>query len=615
MRRLPALALALLAIVLPASAAAANSPATQAASIQKLGAHSVRVTVKVPGDLGPGDVQASMGSSLAAVEAVRRVGPDRPLHLVLAIDTSGSMAGQPLTAAVAAGHRLIDAVGSGDEVGLVTFDGSAHVVAPLSANGEGVGNALSVVQTAEGTSLYDGVLAAVKLAGTDAAARRVVVVLSDGDDTASQATLDDALAAAVGSGVEIDAVGLSSSPSFTPTALQQITAAASGHLVTTDSVTGLEPLVAALTADRLATPYTIDIGLPHSSAHVVTVSVKGAPPASLALPAGVSAPGYSSLHTYGGWAVTAAGALAIGLIGFLLLAWWAARPQTLGARLAPYSADRSKRRSGTRGRAADDFYESLEDRFRRRWLWKRLNNLCARAGVVSPTGRVLVIILACGATAAALAAALLGTLFAVAAFAGGMFLPVAMLRSKATRRKNAFEAQLPELLGVWASALRAGRSFSQALDTIVEEAADPALSEFRRAQQQVRLGVPVEQALDEMAGRLSSESFELVVLTTDVQRRIGGNVAEIFDQVSETVRKRQQFAARVRALTAMGVMSSRVLLAMPFAIAGMLTIINTGYMAPLYTTTTGHILIGISLVMMGIGALVLRRMVRPRAIA
>src|SRR5262249_2639707 len=154
--------------------------------------------------------------------------------------------------AVAAGHRLIDAVGSGDEVGLVTFDGSAHVVAPLSANGEGVGNALSVVQTAEGTSLYDGVLAAVKLAGTDAAARRVVVVLSDGDDPTSQATLDDALAAAVGSGVEIDAVGLSSSPSFTPTALQQITAAASGHLVTTDSVTGLEPLVAALTADRLA---------------------------------------------------------------------------------------------------------------------------------------------------------------------------------------------------------------------------------------------------------------------------------------------------------------------------------------------------------------------------
>jgi tight adherence protein B len=614
MRRLPALALALLAIALPASAAASDSPATQATSIAKAGPHSVRVTVKVPGDLAPGDVQASMGSSLAAVESVHRVGAHRPLHLVLAIDTSQSMSGKPLTGAVAAGRRLIDAVGSGDRVGLVTFDGDARVVAPLSPNGEGVGNALSVVQTAEGTSLYDGVLAAVKLAGSNPDARRVVVVLSDGDDTTSQATLDDALAAAAGSGVEIDAVGLTSSPSFTPTDLQQIAAASSGRLVTTDQVAGLEPLMAALTADRLSSEYAIDIALPHSSAHALTVSVKGAQPAKLALPAGVSSPSYSSLHTYGGWAVTAAGALAIGLIGFLLLAWWAARPQTLGARLAPYSADRSKRRT-VRGRASDDFYEALQDRLEGRWLWKRLHSLCARAGVTSPTGRVLVIIAACGVAAALVASALLGLLFAVVAFAAGVCLPVAVLRSKATRRKNAFEAQLPELLGVWASALRAGRSFAQALDTIVEEAADPALSEFRRAQQQVRLGVPVEQALDEMAGRLGSESFELVVLTTDVQRRIGGNVAEIFDQVSETVRKRQQFAARVRALTAMGVMSARVLLAMPFAIAAMLTLVNAGYMAPLYVTTTGHILIGISLVMMGIGALVLRRMVRPRAIA
>src|SRR5439155_17007201 len=139
---------------------------------------------------------------------------------------------------------------------------------------------------------------------------------------------------------------------------------------------------------------------------------------------------------------------------------------------------------------------------------------------------------------------------------------------RASRRQRQFDAQLPELLTVWASALRAGRSFVQALDSIVDEAADPARVEFRRAQQQVRLGVPVEQALDEMSRRVGSESFELVVLATDVQRRIGGNVAEIFDQVAETVRKRQQFAARVRALVAMGVLSARVLIAMPFVIAG-----------------------------------------------
>ena len=155
---------------------------------------------------------------------------------------------------------------------------------------------------------------------------------------------------------------------------------------------------------------------------------------------------------------------------------------------------------------------------------------------------MLVIIAVCGAVAGGAGDRAVLPLVTLLALAAGLAAPVAVLRSKANRRKNAFEAQLPELLSVWASALRAGRSFAQALDTIVEEAADPALSEFRRAQQQVRLGVPIEQALDEMAQRLGSESFELVVLTTDVQRRIGGNVAEIFDQVSETVRKRQQFS-------------------------------------------------------------------------
>jgi tight adherence protein B len=118
-----------------------------------------------------------------------------------------------------------------------------------------------------------------------------------------------------------------------------------------------------------------------------------------------------------------------------------------------------------------------------------------------------------------------------------------------------------------------------------------------------------------MSKRLTSESFELVVLTTDVQRRIGGNVAEIFDQVADTVRKRQQFSARVRALVAMGVMSARVLLGMPFALAAILTVINPGYMSPLYETGAGRVLILVALVMMTVGALVLRRMVKPRAIA
>jgi tight adherence protein B len=89
----------------------------------------------------------------------------------------------------------------------------------------------------------------------------------------------------------------------------------------------------------------------------------------------------------------------------------------------------------------------------------------------------------------------------------------------------------------------------------------------------------------------------------------------VFDQVAETVRKRQQFAARVKALTAMGSMSAYVLLAMPFGLAGLITLINHDYMAPLFTTSAGHFLMGVGFVSMTIGGLVLRRMVKPRATA
>ena len=222
---------------------------------------------------------------------------------------------------------------------------------------------------------------------------------------------------------------------------------------------------------------------------------------------------------------------------------------------------------------------------------------------------------ASGAVGGISAAAALGLLAGLAGLAAGLAAPIAALRFRATRRQRQFEAELPELLSVWASALRAGRSFAQALDSIVDEAGEPAHTEFRRAQQQVRLGVPVEQALDEMSQRLRSESFELVVLTTDVQRRVGGNVAEIFDQVAETVRRRHQFSARVKALTSMGRLSAQVLIGLPFAMAALLTLINHEYMRPLYTTRAGHILIAVGLVMMTAGALILRRMVKPRTIA
>jgi tight adherence protein B len=412
----------------------------------------------------------------------------------------------------------------------------------------------------------------------------------------------------------VDAVGLTSSGSYTATSLRQLAAATHGTYVAAAKLSSLEPIAARLAQTRLASEWAVDLALPHSSSRQLTISLHGGPPAQVALPAGVAGASLSMWSEYGAWIVAVLGFAAIMMLATVIMSAAERRPQALTARLSPYSSELSKEAAKAHEPALTDMYEELETRLGKTRAWRWLHTLAERAGSTVPTGQIVTIIAATALFPAAFGLVTAGPLVALPLLLCGA-LPVMVLRFRARRRSTAFEAQLPELLSVWASALRAGRSFAQALDTLVEEASEPAHGEFRRAQSQVRLGVPIEQALDDMSKRLTSESFELVVLTTDVQRRIGGNVAEIFDQVADTVRKRQQFSARVRALVAMGVMSGRVLLGMPFVLAAVLTVINPGYMSPLYETGAGRVLIVVALVMMTAGALVLRRMVKPRAIA
>jgi tight adherence protein B len=612
-----AAAVALLTAALAAPAALGAAPPTAVTGVKAGGPHTVRVLVKAAGDLATSDVEADLGGRFAFVERVRPAGPVRRTDLVFAVDTSGSMAGAPIAAATAAGQRLLDAVGRTGRVGLVTFSDSARVVRPLTSNTASVRTALAGLETQSGTALYDGIaLAADTLtAGSDPSTRRIVVVLSDGADTASSTPLARLTRSLHAAGVEVDAVGLESSPSFRAEPLREIAAATGGELAPTRTLAGLEPIALQLSQARLSTTYAVDVNLPASGARSLRVSVRGGRPATVRLPDGVSGASPSFWTAHGDVLVVILGVGAAGMLAFVIATAAGSRRPPLSARLAEYTAEGASGAEPARSLFMLELAEALEARLGERWAWRRLDRLCGQAGVLRPTGHVALAAAASGLAGGAALTAILGPLAGLAGMAAGLAAPIGALRFRAARRQRQFEAELPELLSVWASALRAGRSFAQALDSIVDEAGEPAHTEFRRAQQQVRLGVPVEQALDEMSQRLRSESFELVVLTTDVQRRVGGNVAEIFDQVAETVRRRHQFSARVKALTSMGRLSAQVLIGLPFAMAGLLTLINHSYMRPLYTTRAGHVLIAVGLVMMVAGALILRRMVKPRVIA
>jgi tight adherence protein B len=163
-----------------------------------------------------------------------------------------------------------------------------------------------------------------------------------------------------------------------------------------------------------------------------------------------------------------------------------------------------------------------------------------------------------------------------------------------------------------AASLKAGHSFRQGIQAVVDEGHPPASKEFKRVLTETSLGRPMDDALAEMADRVGSENLTFVVTAVTIQRQVGGSLAGIFDMVAEAVRNRQQFARKIKSLTAMGRMSAYTLIGLPFFVAAALTLMNPEYMDPLYHTYTGHWLMGIGVTMMVFGTLVLKKIVSFR---
>ena len=184
-----------------------------------------------------------------------------------------------------------------------------------------------------------------------------------------------------------------------------------------------------------------------------------------------------------------------------------------------------------------------------------------------------------------------------------------MLARKGSRRMRAFDEQLPDVLLTMAGALKVGQSFNNSMKSIVDEGLAPASEEFGRVMAETRLGRPMDDALLAMADRIKSDDLRFVLMSVTIQRQVGGSLGELFQTVSDTVRERQQFRRKVRALTAMGRASAALLLALPFLTGGLIAILGDGYISTLFTTTIGRVMVAVMLVLMTIGTFVIRKIV------
>jgi Flp pilus assembly protein TadB len=178
------------------------------------------------------------------------------------------------------------------------------------------------------------------------------------------------------------------------------------------------------------------------------------------------------------------------------------------------------------------------------------------------------------------------------------------------RRRAAFAEQLPDLLQVIASSLQSGFSLMQALDAVVRQGAQPAAGEFARALAEARLGAQVEECLETVADRMASEDLRWTVLAIRIQRGIGGNLAEVLTTIVNTIRERGYLRRQVLALSAEGRLSAYVLIALPILIGAFLFITKPKYMRPLYTTHVGVFMLAGAFVLLAVGTLLMRQMIK-----
>jgi tight adherence protein B len=187
--------------------------------------------------------------------------------------------------------------------------------------------------------------------------------------------------------------------------------------------------------------------------------------------------------------------------------------------------------------------------------------------------------------------------------------PTVALRMALKRRAEKLREQLPDVLTIMASSLRAGHSFLQALDTVAREIAQPAATEFQRVVAEIRLGRGAEDALEALAERVGSADFRWAVLAVNIQREVGGNLAEILDNVSDTLRERAMMRRQVRVLTSEGRLSAWVLTLLPIGIAVYLFAMSPDYIGLLFSTTIGYVMLGGAAILLVAGVLWMRKIV------
>lgn len=553
-----------------------------------------------------------------------------PRAVVLVLDASGSMAGASMSSARRAARAYLDDLPDDVQAGLVTFADGVSILAVPGADHAEIAASLAGVQPEGETSLFDAVAAAVDLLPGEAQGR--LVVLTDGQDTVSEASLAQAVRSAADADVVVDVILLDPSDAERQVASDL---AVGGRVTTARSAVDLVDQFEEAAAEwapvvgvRAVVPTDLDAS---GAPAVVTVSVGGEVvegsttlpvTAELAAPARTSpTPGIAVLQPPTEQSSVAALIGAAAGVIVILLAGWAVTSVRAGRtrrdRIAQVLAYASAS-GGADPRASDPALAPLWSRISRRYALspggRRLDARLAAAEIpLSPTTWRL--LEASAIVPVALAVTLLIGPFWLALLLTLVLVPLvfgAILRVRVSRRQRAFSDELPEFLLLLSSALRAGLSFSQSLESAADQHRGQVGRQIRRALAEAQLSSKLDDALLSCADRMGNDDLRWTVTALSVQREVGGNLSSILDSAAATIKGRHALAREVRTLSAEGRLSAYVLIALPLGVLAFLVLFRREYVSQLWSHPLGIAMMVALVILLVVGWVWMRAIVRIR---
>ncbi|MGA2112368.1 MAG: type II secretion system F family protein [Anaerolineales bacterium] len=236
---------------------------------------------------------------------------------------------------------------------------------------------------------------------------------------------------------------------------------------------------------------------------------------------------------------------------------------------------------------ASPLADLLESRFAKSGLFSKISRDLARADLKLRPAEYIALIAISGVFVGILAGVLARSIpFALLGVIAGLFIPGVYVRSRQGGRLHAFENQLPDMINLTVNSLRAGYSVMQALEAVAKEMPAPISMEIHRVVQEMQLGVSLEPALEGLLRRMPSADLKLMVTAMNIQREVGGNLAEILDTISFTIRERIRIKGEIRVLTSQQRFTGYLVAAIPFALGLFLYFINRKYIMTFFSPDT-----------------------------